>query len=65
MSKIKPAGLYLSLSGLLKDLIADGFLRQADANRLAAAQGGRMKLFCTHCKLLPRDSTATPRLTTP
>ena len=34
MNKITPAGLYPSLTGLLKDLIANGFLSQADANSL-------------------------------
>ena len=41
MNKIKSAGLYLSLSGLLKDLVAEGLLNQADANSLAAAQRGQ------------------------
>ncbi|MGB2260820.1 MAG: type II/IV secretion system protein, partial [Porticoccaceae bacterium] len=65
MNKIKPAGLYLSLSGLLKDLIADGFLSQADANSLAAAQRGQDEALLHPLQIIAARQYSHPQTDSP
>jgi len=65
MNKIKLAGLYLSLSGLLKDLVADGLLSQADANSLAAAQRGQDEALLHPLEIIAARQYSHPQTNSP